>query len=51
MNTNSENPKIGRIFQERVKVVAEEHFGIRFIDEKAVLIGHPSKEHRFDFVS
>jgi len=51
MNTNSQNPQIGRSFQERVKVIAEEYFGTKFIDEKAVLVGRPSKEHRFDLVS
>ena len=51
MNTNSQNPQVGRDFQSRVKAVAEEHFSTRFIDEKAVLVGLPAKEHRFDLVS
>ena len=51
MNTNSQNPQVGRDFQDRVKAVAEEHFSTRFIDEKAVLVGRPAKEHRFDLVS
>ena len=51
MNTNSQNPQVGRGFQGRVKVVAEEHFSTRFIDEEAVLVGRPAKEHRFDLVS
>lgn len=51
MNTNSQNPQIGRGFQCRVKAVAEEHFNTRFIDEKAVWVGLPAKEHRFDLVS
>lgn len=51
MNTNSQNPQVGRDFQGRVKAVAEEHFSTRFIDEKAVLVGRPGKEHRFDLVS
>ena len=51
MNTNSQNPQVGRGFQSQVKAVAEEHFNTRFIDEKAVLVGQPAKEHRFDLVS
>lgn len=51
MNTNSQNPQVGREFQNIVKTLAEEHFNTKFIDEKAVLVGYPAKEHRFDLVS
>jgi hypothetical protein len=51
MNTNSQNPQVGRGFQGLVKAVAEEHFSTRFIDEKDVFVGQPAKEHRFDLVS
>ena len=51
MNTNSQNPQVGRDFQSLVKVLAEEHYKTKFLDEKAVLVGYPPKEHRFDLVS
>ena len=51
MNTNSQNPQVGRDFQSLVKVLAEEHYKTKFLDKKAVLVGYPPKEHRFDLVS
>lgn len=51
MNTNSQNPQVGREFQGRVKAAAEKHFETSFAEEKAVLVGRPAKEHRFDLVS
>lgn len=51
MNTNSENPKVGRAFQEMVCRSLEEHFGVKFNQEVPMLIGKPAKDHRFDCVS
>lgn len=51
MNTNSENPKMGKAFQEMVCKSVEEYFQKDFDLEVAIPIGHPSKNHRFDCVS
>lgn len=50
MNTNSENPKVGRMFEEKVKHVAESIFAVPF-SEKSVDIGNPARPHKFDLVS
>lgn len=49
--SNSENPLKGKLFQQKVLKLAEDKFGKSFIEEKAVIIGTPGKEHRFDCVS
>ena len=51
MNTNSENPHVGRGFQDKVQKIAEDVFKQVFVPEKPVAIGKPPKEHRFDLVS
>ena len=51
MNSNSDNPKVGKSFQCVVKETVEEHFGCPFIEEKPVLIGNPPTPHKFDVVS
>lgn len=51
MNTNSENPKVGKEFQKRVLNIAMEWFQQSFIEERAVPIGKPAKDHKFDVVS
>mgnify|MGYP003300568864 CR=1 FL=1 len=51
MNTNSENPKVGKAFQEMVCKRMEEYFGTCFVLEVPVPIGSPAKQHRFDCVS
>ena len=51
MNTNSQNPQVGRDFQGRVLRIAEVYLQKRFIEERAVLVGRPAKEHKFDIVS
>lgn len=51
MNTNSENPKVGKAFQEDVCRRISEYFNTEFELEVAVPIGYPAKEHRFDCVS
>lgn len=50
MNTNSENPKVGRTFEERTRQIAEKVFGVTFT-EIPVDIGNPSIPHKFDLVS
>ena len=51
MNDNSENPGVGRQFQKRVQNIATEYFNVPFVPEKAVAIGNPAKDHKFDLVS
>lgn len=48
---NSDNPKKGKVFQQLVLKLAEKKFAKSFVEEKAVLIGNPEKEHRFDCVA
>ncbi|EID84346.1 hypothetical protein MSI_21790 [Treponema sp. JC4] len=48
---NSDNPKRGKVFQQKVLALACKEFKKNFIEEKAVMIGKPEKEHRFDCVS
>ena len=47
-NSNSENPKIGREFQERVKKWFEMSKEMPFELEHPILIGYPAKLHKFD---
>ncbi len=51
MNLNSENPKVGKAFQELVCKSISEYFGIPFKLEIALPIGSPPKLHKFDCVS
>lgn len=51
MNTNSENPKVGKAFQELVLKSMEKKFNTPFIMEKPIAIGTPPKDHKFDCVS
>jgi len=51
MNANSENPGVGKKFQERVLHIAKDRFGIPFVQENPVPVGKPAKDHRFDIVS
>ena len=50
MNENSENPKIGKTFEQKTKRLAEELYGMPF-GEKALDIGNPPAHHFFDLVS
>ncbi len=50
MNTNSENPSVGKSFEKISKKWAEKYFGQRF-NEKSVGIGNPPIGHKFDLVS
>lgn len=51
MSKNSENPKIGKQFEEMALKWAETQFGSVFFVEKAVDIGNPPTPHKFDLVS
>lgn len=51
MNSNSDNPRIGRIFQELTAKLLSEYYDIAFDTEIAIPIGEPAKLHRFDCVS
>ncbi len=51
MNTNSENPKVGKKFQELVQESLEAYFSVPFRPETAFPIGTPPKPHKFDCVS
>ena len=48
MNTNSENPKVGKAFQIAVKKWFEEAYDRPFELEQRIPIGKPSKLHSFD---
>ena len=50
-NTNSENPLVGRKFQEYVKIVLEKKFKTEFNLEAAIPIGDPPKDHKFDLAN
>ena len=51
MNTNIDNPRIGREFEIAVKKWFEEEHGKQFKNNISFDIGHPPKAHRFDVVS
>lgn len=51
MNTNSENPKVGRLFQEISANILSDYFGVTFGSDIAIPIGAPAKPHKFDCVS
>jgi len=51
VNTNRENPKVGKAFQELVCCNLEKYFDIPFRLEVAIPIGSPPKLHKFDCVS
>jgi len=48
--SNSENPKIGRDFEERVRQTLEKKYKTRF-KRRVTNIGVPPKAHNFDLVS
>lgn len=50
-NTNSENPHVGRIFQEKVQSLLEKRFRIAFDQEVSIAIGNPPKPHKFDLAN
>ena len=50
-NSNSENPHVGRRFQESVKLILEKKFYTSFEQEAVVAIGKPAKNHKFDLAN
>ena len=48
---NSENPRIGREFQEATARLLADYYGVGFDIEIPMPIGNPPKLHRFDCVS
>ena len=50
-NTNSENPHVGRRFQELVKTVLEGACSTAFEQEASVPIGRPPKAHKYDLAN
>ena len=48
---NSDNPLKGKRFQQKVVELASKQFNKSFIEEKALIIGTPGKEHSFDCVA
>ena len=48
MNTNSENPKVGKMFENKVKQWFENNMNLRFDLEHPIFIGKPAKPHKFD---
>ena len=47
---NSQNPRRGREFEEKVAQILSEKYGMEF-KKLPIRIGHPPKEHEFDLVS
>ena len=45
-NLNSENPHVGRKFQEFVQTILKEKYNTYFEQEAAIPIGRPPKEHK-----
>lgn len=51
VNINSDNPKVGREFQDLVKQVLERKYNEQFEMEPAIAIGRPAKNHKFDMAN
>ena len=51
MNTNSENPRVGKTFQIAVQRWFQESLHMPFEIEKKIAIGNPAKLHSFDIAS
>jgi len=51
MNTNRENPSVGKNFQSLTAKILAEYYDIEFIPERAINIGNPPKPRKFDLVS
>ena len=52
MNSNSDNPKVGKDFQRKVLSIAQKTFNMPFDEEKVVPVGNPPKvdlSHRLCF--
>ena len=51
MNSNSENPKVGKEFQFTVKEWFEKSLNCEFEIERKIAIGNPAKLHSFDIAN
>ena len=51
MNSNADNPIIGRNFQKTVLEWARDYYETDFLEESVVNIGNPPRPHKFDIVS
>lgn len=51
MNTNRENPSVGKQFQSLAAKLLAEYYNKEFIAEREISIGNPPKVHKFDLVS
>ena len=50
-NANSENPYVGRKFQELVQSILEKEYSTSFEQEAVVAIGKPPKGHKYDLAN
>ena len=46
--SNSDNPRLGAVFQRQVLEWFQDHFAVKFEFEKKIPIGTPAKDHKFD---
>ena len=51
MNSNNENPHVGKKFQKTAVQALSQHFGKKFEMEIGIPIGVPAKVHKFDCAS
>lgn len=51
MNSNGENPKVGKKFQLTVKEWFEKSLNCEFEIERKIAIGNPAKSHSFDIAN
>jgi len=51
MNTNKENPLVGKKFQDLAAELLARYYDIEFTHEETFDIGSPPKPHKFDLVS
>ena len=49
--SNSDNPRMGAMFQKQVKEWFQKKYGIGFELEKKIPIGQPAKDHKFDIAN
>lgn len=50
-NINSENPHVGRLFQELAQSALEKEFKTPFEQETSIKIGNPPRAHKFDLAN
>lgn len=51
MNTNKENPNVGKDFQSLAMQLLTKYYDKEFYPEVEIYIGNPPKAHKFDLVS